>query len=901
MHGRFWWWCQRAVNGWEGSRGWYMKREDIAENLRQSILFKDVTSSEIESYAGGARVQIFQEGQYVYRQGEASDVFYILAVGEAELVLGGENGQMKIVGRIGPGGHFGETGILTDKPHSLSIRALSDLVVICFDKRYFKITLLANSRIHRQLDALLAERLRVAFLDQVDPGSKKGRSEEDSGANDIILFKDSNTSAINLRRMARRRKDDIRESKTAQKTQAIVDQFALCNAPFVLTGEAGTGKLMIARQIHAQSKRAGGQFLEVDLRDFEPLQLERALFGFEQSAFPFVQARQAGLFEQTANGTLVFTHIHLMKEELQEKLVKVLKSSSYNHIDGSRQVAMLSRLAFISSYSLEHLQSTGKLLPELLHLIGACSFHVPPLRNHKEDLPRLVLHYLERFSREYGKKIFKVSPETLGIFMNYDWPGNLTELSSVVRRAVMLAKKDEINPDQILLGLPKTEGKWEYNILRIAWIRKILESRIFPRVPQIIIGCVLLIAIFFLFLGPSNPQENIGLTLGWYIGWPLMFFSFFFLARTWCSVCSLAVPGTLLQNILKPTRKTPQFLKDYSGWIMAVLCILVFWIEIVWDAYHNPLLTGSIILIITLGSILSSVLYSRRSWCRYLCPLGAVNAIFAMPSVIELRSNRHVCLNRCQSHACFTGDGDVTGCPMFRHPYLVDNNRDCIMCAKCIKSCGNSSIQLNLRLAPEELWALETPRRADSFLIVSMGAIIFPFALQSDFFRLIDWLVNFAGSLGIWLPAHLVGSILFFSLILIFQIGYYLMVTVQSLYAKIDKKLLLPLFGYGVIPLILGGYMALHLEFFVGGAGRILPNVQGLLGMHPSYANVRLISVDSTHVLQILTVLGGFLASLYATYRGTERALVGEPLTSKALVIPFGGLTILAGLFVLLV
>ena len=878
-----------------------MKREEIALNLRRSLLFKDATVAEIESYVGGARVQIFQEGQYVYRQGDVSEVFFIIAMGEAELVLSSDNGREKIVGRIGPGGHFGETGILTDKPRSLSVRALCDLVVICFDKRYFRITLLANSRIHKQLDAILAERLRVAFLDQMDSAGEASQQGEGSEADDVILFKDSNMSAINLRRLARRRQDDIRESKTAKKTQSVIDQLSMSSSPFILTGEAGTGKLIIARQIHIQSKRAGGQFLAVDLRDYEPMQLERILFGNEQSAYPFVQARQAGLFEQTANGTLVFTHIHLMKKELQEKLVKILESSSYNHIDSSRQVAMQSRLAFVSSYPIDHLQSTGKLLPELLTLIQGRHFHVPPLRQHKEDLPRLVLHYLERFSKEYGKKIYKVSPETLGIFMNYDWPGNLTELSSVIRRAVMLAEKDEIIADQILLGLPKTEGKWEYNILRIAWIRKFLESRIFPRVPQVIVGCVLLITVLFLLFGPSDPKANLGLTLGWYIGWPLMFFSFFFLARTWCSVCSLAMPGTLLQNIVKPTRKTPQFIKDYSGWIMAVLCILVFWIEIVWDAYNNPFLTGGIILIITLGSILFSVLFSRRSWCRYLCPLGAVNAIFAMPSVVELRSNRHVCLNRCQNHSCFTGDGDATGCPMFRHPYLVDNNRDCIMCAKCIKSCGNSSIQLNLRLAPQELWALETPRRADSFLIVSMGAIIFPFALKNQFFQLIDWVVALVGHSGAHLFWYFVGSLLFFALILVFQIVYYLMVTVQSWYAKIDRKLLLPLFGYGAIPLILGGYMALHLEFFVSGAGRILPNIQAMLGIHSPHEYFRLISVDSTRVLQILTVLGGFFASLYVTYRITERVLVGDTLTSKALVIPFSFLIILASLFVFMV
>lgn len=877
-----------------------MKREVIAEHLQRSILFKDATAAEIASFAQVARVQIVPEGQYVYRKGDASEVFYVIAVGEAELVLGSDNGATRIVGRIGAGGHFGETGILTEKPRSLSVRALCDLVVICFDKRYFRIAFLSNSRIHRQLDAALAERLRLAFIDQVDaPGEDVSRTEM-AAADELILLKDSNMSAIQLRRLTRRN-EDIRGSKTARKTQAVIARFAATAAPYILTGEAGTGKSVIARQIHLQSGRAEGQYCEIDLREYEPMRLERKLFGTEQSGFPFAQARRTGLFEQTSGGTLVFTHIHLMHRELQEKLVRTITSSTYCHVDSDNQVAMQSRIVFISSYPTEHLKSTAKILPELLALFEPCQFHVLPLREHKEDLPRLVLHYLARFSREYGKKIHKVSPETLGIFMNYDWPGNLTELSSVVRRAVMLAKKDEIAPDQILLGLPKTEGKWEYNILRIAWIRKFLESRIYPRVPQVIVGLVLLVTVLFLFAGPRDPQANLGLTLGWYIGWPLMFFSFFFLARTWCSVCTLAAPGTILQNIVKPKRKTPQLIKTYSGWIMALLCIVVYWIEIVWDAYHNPYLTGGIILVITLGSVLFSLLFSRRSWCRYICPLGAVNAIFSMPSVVELRSNRHVCLNRCQDHSCYVGDGDMAGCPMFRHPYLVDNNRDCTMCAKCVKTCANSSIQINLRLAPQELWALETPRRADSFLIVAMAAIFFPFALQREFAGLVDWLVAGLAGTGVVLPAAAVASVLFFALILLFQLGFSLTVSIEALYARIDKKLLLSLAGYGIIPLILGGYMAVHLELFVSGAGRLVPNIRELLGMQPVYDNIRLISKDSTFVLQFLTILGGLLAALYATYRVIERAMAGETVTSKALVIPFTFLTVLGGLFVFMV
>lgn len=878
-----------------------MKREDIVKNLQRSVLFQNVGEHELAAYAELARVQIFSQGQYVYREGEASDIFHVIAVGEAELVLTRDDGVGRIVGRIGPGGHFGETGILTGKPRSVGVRALGDLVVICFDKRYFKLSLLANPRIHNRLDALLAERLRVAFRDQMDSTGEERGGGVDSGADDVILFKDKSFSATRLRRLIDRKNEEIKQSRTARKTQEVIDHFAANDAPYLLVGETGTGKSIIAREIHLQSARADGPFREIDLREFESPRLERKLFGTEQSGYPFARARRAGILEQTSGGTLVFTHAHLMESGLQERLLRAIESSTYTHMDTDRLLAMQSRVVFISNHPPDFLRSTEKFIPRMLDLLEKQNFEVPPLRQHKEDLPRLISFYLGKYSREYGKKITKVSPETLGILMNYDWPGNLTELSSVVRRAVMLAKRDEILPEQILLGLPKTEGKWEYNLLRVPWVGKFFRSTVFPRVPQVIVGFFLLVTVLTLFFGPKNPVSNAGLTLGWYIGWPLMFFSFFFLARTWCSVCTLAVPGTILQNMLRPSRKTPPFIKKYSGWIMALLCIAVFWVEIVWDAYNNPYLTGGIILIITIGSLVSSVLYSRRTWCRYLCPLGAVNAIFAMPSIVELRANRHVCLNRCKDHSCFAGDSFVPGCPMFRHPYLVDNNRDCIMCAKCIKNCDNSSIQLNIRLAPEELWALATPRNADSFLVVSMTAIFFPFALKDEFSRLTEWLVSMFSAIGIGVPDFLAASLIFFFCIFIFQSGYYLMVSLQCLYAKMDKKLLLPLFGYGFIPMILGGYLAVHLEFFVSGAGRILPNVQEWLGLPFSYEHIRLLSPDSTAVLKTLTVLGGFLASLYATYRVIERALAGDPLSTRALVIPFSFLIIIAGLFVFMV
>lgn len=880
-----------------------MKEELVERNLQHSVLFQDLSEEEITEFRKISKVHIVPEGDYVYQQGTRSDKFYIIAMGEAELVFELEDGSSSVVGRIGPGGHFGETAILTSKLHTVAVRALFDLVLISFTKDDFHKYLMANERVHKRIDAALAERLRVAFLDQADMSGKQVGHREISSAEKMVLFKGKETSPLKMKRLKQVSSGSSPKStRTARRTQAEIDKIAGNNEPFFLTGEEGTGRSIIVKQIHLQSSRMDAPFREIDLREFStPLVLEKKIFGVAQNAYPFFQARQAGMLEQACGGTLVLNHIQFMGEELQKKLLKAIKSSVFTHLDSKEQLAMQSRIVFVSSFSLEYLKKSGKIIPGLLELFEQQNFTVPALREHKKDLPRLIDHYLERFSKEYGKEVDKVSPETLGILMNYDWPGNLTELSTVIRRAVMLANTTEVHSEQILLGLPKTEGKWEFNLLRMPLVRNFLKSGTFPKVPQMVVGFILLVAMALLFLGPAAAHANAGLTISWAIGWPLMFFSFFFLARTWCSVCTLAMPGALLQNIFQPRKKTPRFIKNNSGWIMGVLCVLVFWVEIVWHAYNKPILTGCIILTITVGSIVFSLMYTRRAWCRYLCPLGAVNAIFSMPSILELRSNRHVCLNKCQEHACFGGGGDNAGCPMFRHPYLVDNNRDCIFCADCIKNCDNRSIQLNLRLAPQELWSIQNPRLADSLLIVALGAIFYPFAMHLDFkesvVRFVDWLAP----QGMTVPYELSGSLVFFALVGLFILLYHGVVYAQSRQTGIEFKKLLPLLGYGIIPLVLGSYMAIHLKFFVVGAGSIIPQVRNMVGNSVSYEGWQIMSGDSLFVLQVIAMLGGLLASLYATSRITDRLLVDQKLTSRALVIPFSYLFVLATSYLILI
>jgi len=875
----------------EGNGG-VMKKESIAKVLKKSVLFQRLGPTQLMTAASISRVLIFREGGYIYHRDDQGEAFYIVAAGEVELVLSREEGYESIVGRIGPGGHFGETSLITGKPHSLAARTRGDLILISFDNRVFQEALLGDAAIRDQMNLALAERLRISYADQADSANRVEKSRGRlSRLEDYSIYLEGSDGEAQ-----KNTESTLRVSTTAKRIQAVTNLFAKNLDSVFITGESGTGKKFLAKQIHLQSVYSRGPYIEIDLRGMEEEVIAETLFGNQQDAFPFTKSRQVGTFEQFNGGTVVLLNCEFMSYPLQQKLLKAITEGTFTRIGGGQGILFQARVIFISEVNLETLTAREYFLPQMQEVLLRQHYRVPPIREHRRDLPRLIEHYLRRYSREYGKNIHKVSPDSMGILLNYDWPGNLTELASVIQRAVMLAQKNEILTDQILLGLPKTEGKWEFNLLRIPWIKSSLKSKVFPAFPQAIVGCIFLAAILSLFFGSGDPEKNIGITLSWIIGWPILFFSFFFLARIWCSVCTLAVPGRIVQKILKPERKTPEFIKKKSGWIMAFLCIIVLWVEIIWDAYDNPFLSGSVIIAVMLGSFIFSVLFKRRVWCRYVCPLGAINAIFAMPSILELRANRHLCLNRCRQHVCFGSENEQEGCPMFRHPFLVDNNRDCILCARCIKNCKDNSIHLNLRLAPQELWDLETPRRPDSFLIVALGAIFFPFALQGRFLPLTEHICGAILPVGFRIPSALAASLVFFCLVLVFEISYGLMVAIQARFTAVSKEVLLPLLGYGFIPLILGCYMAVHFELFVGGAWRIWPNFLDLMGFDTVYQAHRILRPDTTAVLQDITVLGGMFASFYAIFRIMARLKGSRKFSYKMLLLPYSFMIALGGL-----
>ncbi|OQX11724.1 MAG: hypothetical protein BWK76_18715 [Desulfobulbaceae bacterium A2] len=838
-----------------------------SEQLAEAFLFRETAPDVLREILTHAVEADYAQGEYIYRRGEPAETLYVLLDGSVEIFLEEPGRRDRVVGQFDPGGHFGEVSLLTDSPRYFSTRAITSVRLAKFDRQAVDTKLLVDPTIHRIFDKSLAERVMLVSMLQ--------------GAEEIVAS--PNLDAVTLNGHLKVFQRQASEAATGRslyedleftsKLKNRIAGVAGVMAPVLIIGETGAGRRLVAQQIHLQGGKGQAPYMELDIRQFDPWIWEGKFFGNHCDSFSFSNLRKIGVFEQAQEGTVVIHNADLLSHTLQKKIAAAVVQKGFRIIEGQNMHPLRARLLFICGQPLRKLRDDGIFLPEFMALFSPEHIlDVPALRERKRDIPALIQYYLAHYAREYGKKVSSISPEALGMLMRYDWPGNLSELGSVIQRAVIASRQDEILSEQILLGLPRSEGRMVYNLLRFPQVRRFFSNRFFPEVPRAVIMLLFFLGLAVLFFGPQDPAENIGITVCWYIGWPLLVISFFFLPRMWCSVCALSTPGAFLQKLVAPTRRMPLFIANHSRWIMALLCFAVFWVEIVWNAYDSPRLTGWILLTITAGSLISSVFFQRSAWCRYLCPLGTLNGIFSMPSILELRANRHLCDNQCEEHACYRGTAQSPGCPMFRHPFLVDNNRDCILCGRCIKNCKLQSIQLNLRLAPHELWMIQTPCVADAFLVIGLAAIFFPLAHLDKLRALAE----------LWQPFRqlhpsLGGSLLFWGLIGVFWLGYLLFTRCFAMVNRSAGALTREIFAYGLIPLVLAAYLAEYLRLILNESWRLVPNLLLLFGVESPMVPLRLLSEDGMTMLLYFILLGGMGCSLYAVRKITARLVAGKP------------------------
>jgi two-component system response regulator AtoC len=227
-------------------------------------------------------------------------------------------------------------------------------------------------------------------------------------------------------------------STAMRRAKALVDQIADTDVPVLLLGESGVGKEVVAREIHARSRRRNRPFIKVNCAALPAELLESELFGHERGAFTGATAEKPGKFELADQGTIFLDEIGEMAIRLQAKLLQVLQDEEFFRVGGKKSVRVDSRVVVATNRELEREIEIGNFREDLFYRLNVVSIRIAPLRERKEDIPPLVEFFLRKYGRKYRNGVAELPAEVRQAFLEYDWPGNVRELENMVRRLVVL-------------------------------------------------------------------------------------------------------------------------------------------------------------------------------------------------------------------------------------------------------------------------------------------------------------------------------------------------------------------------------------------------------------------------------------------------------------------------------
>ncbi len=267
-------------------------------------------------------------------------------------------------------------------------------------------------------------------------------------------------------------------SSRMQEVLEMIERVAPSSATVLLRGESGTGKSLIARLIHFNSPRANGPFVTVACTALPENLIESELFGYERGAFTGAMNRKPGLFEEAAGGTIFLDEIGDLPLPLQAKLLHVIQEKEFYRVGGTRPIKVDVRIITATNRNLEELVEKGLFREDLYYRLNVFPIYVPPLRERSTDIIPLAEFFLEKYSREYGKKIKRLSSPAIDLLVQYHWPGNVRELENVIERAVLVCDEEVIRSYHLPQSLQTAESSNTHARKSLAQAVKNLEMEL---------------------------------------------------------------------------------------------------------------------------------------------------------------------------------------------------------------------------------------------------------------------------------------------------------------------------------------------------------------------------------------------------------------------------------------
>lgn len=274
-------------------------------------------------------------------------------------------------------------------------------------------------------------------------------------------------------------------SPAINAVRSAVDKVAPTGSRVLITGPAGSGKEVVARLLHARSRRGEAPFVVLNAASMAPERVERELFGVEEGVDGADGGFKVGVFEQAHGGTLFLDEVADMPLETQGKILRVLVDQTFERVGGSRQVEVDVRVVSASSRDLRNEIANGRFREDLYHRLNVVPIHVPSLRDRREDIPELVAEFMRSSARGLGRAERTISDDAMAALQSHDWPGNVRQLRNIIERLLIMAPGDanekistEMLPPEISMPTPTavgTNGAGEVMSMPLREAREVFE------------------------------------------------------------------------------------------------------------------------------------------------------------------------------------------------------------------------------------------------------------------------------------------------------------------------------------------------------------------------------------------------------------------------------------------
>lgn len=429
------------------------------------------------------------------------------------------------------------------------------------------------------------------------------------------------------------------------------------------------------------------------------------------------------------------------------------------------------------------------------------------------------------------------------------------------------------------------EGVYK-DLMEVSWFKRLVKWRGLQFTLQFIGLAIFGGIVYSGLFGTPIGGDNLGSTFTWLIWWTLIPVTMLVAAKVWCLVCPWIAPGEWLQRLafwwkgkqtLSLNLKVPRFMRNF--WLMLVLFLILHWADANFHLAFHPETTVYLALGLFALAVVVSLVFEKRSFCRYFCPIGAIISAYSLVAPIELRNKDPEVCRRCRTRDCIKGNEKGYGCPQMIYPYAIDRNTHCVLCTECTKTCPHDNIAINIRKPFHDIFkkGLGFLRTRDITLSLSVIVIvllgIIPFHNLEMTPAYMSFEENLVAGLGIsQLVVRTTAFLMMGAIFVAIFLGFSSLAKRRVGHSQYSSKHIFMWFALAFIPLAISLHLAHNYFHLLEEGAVIIPNLSDPFGFGwnlfgTAGANVTILPSNVITILQFVTVGLGLLASGYLLYR----------------------------------